>query len=1582
MADGRQPEDSVPHWGPPGAQDPVPPAGHSENGFSSYRACQPGGANPVTAPYSAAKENGFNGDLAGGDAVTAEQVSARIVQEVTAEAVAVLKGEQEPRQDTAKRLPSVEDSTNLPPSPPPSPAAEHFAPLEPDVEGEEKAVPLRRFQNSRERCKFLAPSISVSVPDDDPSHSDEEYYEHPLFSPEWSRHGSRPSGQAVPIRQIEEETIEAITAADEEEEITADAAALEKQEQQSSGEESEQGPEEEHLGQAEILGEAQGQPCLQAETANVPAEAPNGTGHKALLETCDQEALKMEVGRPSSEQAPPTSPDVLGPGQWSMAQSATFLSPDLAADMEDQTAPRTTAEKQPSVEVLETSSLITTPGCYADRQDDGEIGMYGKPVLPRGQGSEELKAACQTAPSNSKGKEESPAAGGQKLHSDIVDLSATVDKSGMSAYFETSALKEDERGIQSEGYYELSDARQRTLEGGPPPAEISYSTLAQTQSLEDTTEVRRSPADELHALPHAERNDDFRLSPGKLSLEQRSYSLNIPIGSTSQGASQGRGPRNFSPLATDILSFTSQEGLESTDYLPVTTPCVEKQPAFPPLIVETAVSVSTPPSSPPGTATSAKSSPEMESPESPVPAKSYCKNGTVMAPDLPEMLDLAGTRSRLASDCTDPEAVRRKSVPFDVPTFTAESLAQMGLVDKGQKVAKSESQLEDLGYCVFNEYSGPMPSPADVQSPMQSPHQIFPIMLSEEGSDMGPTGLQAQNVGVEGQEAELVAKAIPQFENVKAGVTGDIKEQIIPKTDSPWPSKDSPSLLSVTSGQEPLFPPKVTVTLEVTKSEQETEAEEEMAAYERKIRKLETENRPLSMEEERELRELREKVKDKPDLVHQEAYEEVDAEDVYQLTGVAKDRIARPIRPSPASSVESTTEEERAGIHEPEKPQQEDLVTPKAAVKTSDEKPPKVVTKPFTTAVQGGSTEDEEEHVKLAEELEVVMEDIKAPVKNEQRLTEEKEKEEGARAATDEPVEPRAAIESVVTVEDDFITVVQTIDEGEQPGHSVRFSAPPEVDQSQVPPDEEEEEESVEMAQEAEIEAGSLEEILDIPETPVAPAAPVLPATALAPESEPRTETYDDYKDETTIDDSILDTDSAWMDTQDDERSIMTEKIEPLPKTQSPIKKRPHQSPMKKLPAEKDKRVKDKQKTAGRAKGRVSTPERRPTRKDPSSTPREEIKKKKGFFFSAVIKKAEFTKTAEIQTRSPSRKSVLKPAARQPRPAQLHGCAKRKPTAVPEGRQPLSVARQSRDRTADGSSRSPEKRSSLPRPASILTRRAHPAEHDETSTSITSSGSTAPRRPTSFRTEGRSERRSRRTPSMTGIESARSRSASTPHAPGSAPITPGTPPSYSCRTPGTPGTPRSLSLLSQERKVAVIRTPPKSPASASKQLRVLNQPLPDLKNVKSKIGSIDNIKYQPKGGQVQIQTKKIDLSHVTSKCGSLDNIRHRPGGGHVRIENVKLEFKDKAQAKVGSLDNAHHTPGGGSVQIESHKLPFRDTAKARVDHGAEIVTRSPSGLTPPHFSNMSSSGSINLLESPQLATLAEDVTAALAKQGL
>ncbi|XP_049669807.1 microtubule-associated protein 2 isoform X21 [Accipiter gentilis] len=319
-----------------------------------------------------------------------------------------------------------------------------------------------------------------------------------------------------------------------------------------------------------------------------------------------------------------------------------------------------------------------------------------------------------------------------------------------------------------------------------------------------------------------------------------------------------------------------------------------------------------------------------------------------------------------------------------------------------------------------------------------------------------------------------------------------------------------------------------------------------------------------------------------------------------------------------------------------------------------------------------------------------------------------------------------------------------------------------------------------------------------------------------------------------------------------------------------------------------------------------------------------------------------------------------------------------------ETNQAPGVFKQAKEKLSDGVSKSPEKRSSLPRPSSILPPRrgvSGDRDREENSLSLTASLSSSVRRTT----------RSEPIRSRTGKSG-----TSTPTTPGSTAITPGTPPSYASRTPGTPGTPsysrtphtpgtpKSAIMVPTEKKVAIIRTPPKSPATP-KQLRVINQPLPDLKNVRSKIGSTDNIKYQPKGGQVQIVTKKIDLSHVTSKCGSLKNIHHKPGGGRVKIESVKLDFKEKAQAKVGSLENAHHVPGGGNVKIDSQKLNFREHAKARVDHGAEIITQSPgrsSVASPRRLSNVSSSGSINLLESPQLATLAEDVTAALAKQGL
>jgi len=74
-----------------------------------------------------------------------------------------------------------------------------------------------------------------------------------------------------------------------------------------------------------------------------------------------------------------------------------------------------------------------------------------------------------------------------------------------------------------------------------------------------------------------------------------------------------------------------------------------------------------------------------------------------------------------------------------------------------------------------------------------------------------------------------------------------------------------------------------------------------------------------------------------------------------------------------------------------------------------------------------------------------------------------------------------------------------------------------------------------------------------------------------------------------------------------------------------------------------------------------------------------------------------------------------------------------------------------------------------------------------------------------------------------------------------------------------------------------------------------------------------------------------------------------------------------------------------SLQIETHKLTFRENAKAKTDHGAEIVYKSPTisgDASPRRLSNVSSTGSINMVDSPQLATLADEVSASLAKQGL
>uniref|UniRef100_A0AAV2LKE0 Microtubule-associated protein n=1 Tax=Knipowitschia caucasica TaxID=637954 RepID=A0AAV2LKE0_KNICA len=145
------------------------------------------------------------------------------------------------------------------------------------------------------------------------------------------------------------------------------------------------------------------------------------------------------------------------------------------------------------------------------------------------------------------------------------------------------------------------------------------------------------------------------------------------------------------------------------------------------------------------------------------------------------------------------------------------------------------------------------------------------------------------------------------------------------------------------------------------------------------------------------------------------------------------------------------------------------------------------------------------------------------------------------------------------------------------------------------------------------------------------------------------------------------------------------------------------------------------------------------------------------------------------------------------------------------------------------------------------------------------------------------------------------------------------------KSPGSMALSKSVAEANKVKKVAVVRSTPKSPGSLKTRPGPMAAatgsaaPLPDLKNVRSKIGSTENIKHQPGGGRVQILDKKTDFSSVQARCGSKDNLKHTPGGGKVQIFDKKLELASVG-SRCGSKDNIKHTPGGGNVQIMHKKI--------------------------------------------------------------
>ncbi|XP_020709495.2 proteoglycan 4 isoform X4 [Athalia rosae] len=155
-----------------------------------------------------------------------------------------------------------------------------------------------------------------------------------------------------------------------------------------------------------------------------------------------------------------------------------------------------------------------------------------------------------------------------------------------------------------------------------------------------------------------------------------------------------------------------------------------------------------------------------------------------------------------------------------------------------------------------------------------------------------------------------------------------------------------------------------------------------------------------------------------------------------------------------------------------------------------------------------------------------------------------------------------------------------------------------------------------------------------------------------------------------------------------------------------------------------------------------------------------------------------------------------------------------------------------------------------------------------------------------------------------------------------------------------PGPKRSTSSSPTKSPSKSAKGLPKTPdagvatsATADKKKLPMNKiqvgaaPSPNLKTVRSKIGSLDNTSYRPGGGKVKIENRKLDFSKAQPKIAA-KNDKYTPSGGDKKITQVKLQWN--AKPKVGSLENSTYKPGGGDKKIETVKLDFKEKAKPKV----------------------------------------------------
>lgn len=317
------------------------------------------------------------------------------------------------------------------------------------------------------------------------------------------------------------------------------------------------------------------------------------------------------------------------------------------------------------------------------------------------------------------------------------------------------------------------------LESGPG-SEISFKTSSKSheEGLPQRYYELGTEGEELHGSI-CQKVDD---QPDKRARAQGSLSLNIPAG-LSAGQTIGANPPALSERLPPLRgSFDEAQ-----------TPSLTSQPQLLPAVSLT----------PTSTEISEKSGKGLETSLLP---DNY-SSGVDHSAAFSEMLDLAGALPRPSLARRELDHLRRKSMPSN-------SLTSLVLSEDASRLGR-DNQLEELGYCIFSEYSGPMPSPADLApSPVDSLHPVEGELGAKE-VDQRITELQHEGMTREGSQklilekkdslvksSLMLEKAVPvgvkpdrlripvtsskdrltEF-RLEIGLPGDLKIQAIPEVD-------------------------------------------------------------------------------------------------------------------------------------------------------------------------------------------------------------------------------------------------------------------------------------------------------------------------------------------------------------------------------------------------------------------------------------------------------------------------------------------------------------------------------------------------------------------------------------------------------------------------------------------------------------------------------------------------------------------------------------------------------------------------------------------------------------------------------